>query len=337
MNFIEFIDLPQKEKNKIYRSKMITSFGAFSVDQNKFFEICNIDKDDDWKINYWFSCKRSGYIEIFVHATYKNVPIDFVINVIKPTKTYVTIYSACVQRIYKEVCDIYDKRPDYNNLEYSVSNRTLQSIYERIGNFQEYCDYYVNEYHKIKKVCEEVAELYRTDKYENIVNEFLPIKYERGAGVIHPSHEGAIDFENLVNAFINFKHNFGDKYSFSDIAKCYYYAHKSIKSDKAYYDYWYSITQSPFEAYINGNVDINEDKIITILKSFDNDKNKKSYAEYLYKANCEYYLLVKEVKEHIANKYGIDKKELWALFKPEDGPEHFIHNEVPEKFKNEYK
>lgn len=138
MNFIEFIDLPQKEKNKIYRSKMITSFGAFNVDQNKFFEICKIDKDDEWKINYWFPCKRSGYIEIFIHSTYKNVPFDFVINVVKPTKTYVTIYSACVQTIYKEVCDIYDKRPDYNNLEYYVSDRTLQAIYERIGNFQEY-------------------------------------------------------------------------------------------------------------------------------------------------------------------------------------------------------
>lgn len=336
MNFIEFIDLPQKEKNKIYRSKMITSFGAFAVSKEKFFEICNIEEYNDFKITDWSAYKRFGYVEIYIHAAYQNIPVFFTLNISKPTKTTTKIYTIFSWDIYKKVCDIFDSHPDHNNLEYHIFDKTLNDIYKnKCNSFQEFLDYFVNEYKHIKQICEEITPLFIGDGYEQIVNEFLPVKFKRGAGVIHDSHNGAIDFTSFVNLIHTFRNNFGNEYSYSDIAKYFYYINKRINKE-TWNDCCY-ITRSVFEQYLYGNVVLNKENIDNILKSFKKSKNKKSYAEYLFKANCEYYKLAKDLKERIANKYGIDEKEIWALFKPEDGPEYFIDNEVPDKFKNEYK
>ena len=313
-----------------------TRIKFIDISKEKFFDICNIKEDNDFNITDWSPFKRSGYVEIYIHAEYQNIPIYFTLNIYKPTKTVVKIYTCYSWNIYKKTCDIFDSNPKNNNLEYRIFYTIIDDIYKnKCKSFQEFLDYFVNEYKHIYQICEEITPLFIGDGYEKIVNDFLPIKFKRGAGIFDSSQNGTISFECFVNLIYTFRNNFGNEYSYSDIVKYFYYINKQINKE-TWNDYCY-ITRSVFEQYLYGNVVLNKENIDNILKSFEESKNKKSYAEFLFKANCEYYELAKDLKERIVNKYSIDEKEIWPLFNPEDGPEYFSNNIVPDKFKNEYK
>ena len=332
MNIVEFFSLPQKEINKIVKSKGF-KYHKY-LDCNTFDEFCNkldIEKSDEYKVTYWNSINRgSEYTEVYIDMEYKGMPFPFKIYINKPCKLEWSIDDSDIYRIYKKVSTFYDSRPDFSNLEFELFR--YHSCLLEGRNFKTYLDELKLKYDELISICNELGELYDNGTIEKIANVFLKVPFDRGN--VNSLYVGPMaPFKWMVCAVYNIGKQFGeDALTKEEILKLWNYYYEAKEQNNESLDKIFSI-----ETIFTGEkVCLTLDELKHYISTVDTNSGKPSFAELLYKANKEYYEKRKSVEKEIADKYKIDETYLFS-FSKEPKITDFLHIPVPSEFADKYR
>lgn len=279
-------------------------------------DFCKLfDLLSDERVLYLQAIKRYSQCELYLHIDIENPIFPETKIVFGPTYVITSGKNACSIRqtrtfgfnemcyFFKHVSDIYDDRPQYNNIEYYVSVEDFPNLFKNNGDerfvfdksktLKDAFDIVVDYEKRIKPYIDGFVQSTTNGEYERVWNKYMPTEpWNRGNEFFRSYPSVHVESWMLLNEA-------GYSVSFEDFVVLCVATHKKVLGDNTC-------------DVLSKDNKLRVKSCIKAIKKYKTDfVEDTSYIDWcnLYKqANEEYYNKINELTIEISKKYGINSK-----------------------------
>ena len=302
-----------QEIKQCFKNVGLQKYTAVPENVNDFCKVFGLLPDE--RVSYLHTTKRFSRCELCLCISVENPIFPETAIKFEPEYTITSSKGACSIKqtrtfgfhehccFFKQVSDIFDNRPEYNNIEFSVSASDFPNLFSKNGynehhldkskTLKDAFDAIVDYEKRIKPYIDVFVESTTNDEYEKVWNKYLPTEpWKRGNEIFRSYPLLHTELWMLLNEA-------GYSISFEDfivlcVATC-----KNVLGENT-------------RDLLSEDTELRIKSCLEAIKKYKTDfVEDTSYVDWcnLYKkANEEYYNKIQELCLEISKKYGINSK-----------------------------
>jgi hypothetical protein len=333
MTTYEFLTQSPKEIGKALKLAGIEKYKDVPNDVKALAKKLNLEPDS--RVDYYSTITRGGGTEWYVYFNLdfgfglQPFDIEFDVNG-KCSVTYGRIggYHTSV-KIYKKLCPLFDDRPEYHNLEFSIDGKEYAPYVKDTWDDKEYPDFDDNkplaDYIKIitdkadgyKPFIERVEKACFDGEYEAAYNLYHFNPFVVGHMIITEDP----GFSGCVHAMFNAQKSLGTELSLAQLQALYRYLFIHIQEYREYNNDKTGTVEKPLAAFVSELFDtekLSDEftpdilKYLLLLADAEGlvNKDKETWDSVYLTANKEFYFACEQLKKDLAEKHGIPADEI---------------------------
>ena len=279
-------------------------------------DFCNVfGLQPDKRVRYLHAIKRYSHCELYVHIEAENPVYPETALKFEPEYCISSGRNACsIKQVrafgfheycefFKQVSDIFDDRPEYNNIEFSAWASNFPDLFSKNG-YDEYdldksktlenvFDAVVDYEKRIKPYIDAFVESTTNGEYEKIWNKYLPTEpWKRGDEIFRAYPSVHVRTWMLLNEA-------GYSISLEDFIVLCVATSKKVLGDNTG-----DLLSEDTELRVKSSIEA----IKKYKTDFIDDTSYVDWCNIYKKANAEYYNKIQELCLEISKKYGINSK-----------------------------